>query len=333
MRSVKRFIFRLIRLLRVANVARWLTRRRLKILLYHGVAPSSGHVFNYRRKFVAPASFEKQVEFLARNYTILPLDEAVHLLYENKLPRHAVAITFDDGYRNNFEYAFPTLRTLGIPATIFLATDFVFDGKPLWVDRLEYVMEHSDGTPADKRQRDDELRTELKTLPDDEKIRRLSEIETKYDASLHGDAEQYAPLTNEMIVEMSANLITFGAHTKSHPILGRLPFDAAASEILESRDIVKSHTSSVSTVFAYPNGQQEDWTPEIESLLAKNGFSGALTTVSGTNTPQTPRFALQRYTMDNTDDWDSFIATESGFRGILQTLRISLWQTFFSARK
>lgn len=265
------------------------------------------------------------MKFLSQQYSILPLDEAVHRMYDGTLPPYSLAVTFDDGYRNNFDNAFPVLQSNTVPATIFIATDFVFNLKPLWVDRLEYVMEHSNGTLAEKCVRDDLLRRRFKMLSDDEKEQNLSALEKNYGKSLFLDTdERYAPLSSENIKKMLTSGITFGAHTVSHPILSRLSQEEARQEILISRDLLRNTYGDISSVFAYPNGQENDWTPEIEKILDAEDFIGALTTISGTNDAFSPRFALKRISMDNTDDWDSFIAAESGFRGILQ----NLWKLF-----
>ena len=141
-------------------------------------------MFNYRHKFINPASFERQIAFFAKQYTILPLDEAIEKLRAGTLPARALCITFDDGYRNNFEFAFPVLKKYDAPATVLLATDFVFEGKPLWVDRLEYAMEHANGSIDERRRRDDALRNELKHVPEAEKIARLEALERECDAEL-----------------------------------------------------------------------------------------------------------------------------------------------------
>ena len=323
MSAVKRLIYRLWRLGGFAALARFLAQRRLKIVLYHGVCPSVEGLFNYRRKFIAPQSFERQITYFTRHYTILPLDEAVMRLYAGKLPPRALAITFDDGYRNNYEYAFPILKKYGVPATVFLATDFVFDNTPLWVDRLEHATAHGSESVYEKKGMDNRMRSEMKTLSEAEKIRRLEAIERKRGAALT-DARadvRYAPLEPHMLEEMQKAGIAFGAHTKSHPILSRISLDDARTEITESIDVVKNICTLVSRVFAYPNGQPGDWTNDIEDMLIKHDFDSALTTVEGTNGASAPRMRLKRISMDDTDDWDSFVAAESGLRGILQELK------------
>ncbi len=101
------------------------------ILLYHNIGcPDAGMD---RRLFVSPALFERQMRFLVKGkYHFASIDELMAYL-NNKLslPRKSVMITFDDGYEDNFEKALPILRKYGLPATIFLTTNFI-GKKMLW---------------------------------------------------------------------------------------------------------------------------------------------------------------------------------------------------------
>ncbi len=217
-----------------------------------------------------------------------------------------------------------------MPATIFLATDFVFRDSPLWVDRLEYAFDKGHGeekSVSEKRMADALLRAKLKSVPNEERIRALEELERTRGAALTNASSdvRYAPLTTEMIREMTTGGITLGAHTKSHPILSQLSLDEARREIFESQRIVEEKCRFASRVFCYPNGQVGDWTAEHEDILKEIGLEGALSTIEGANTRNAPSFQLRRYTMDDTNDWNAFIAAETGFRGILQNLKKKVW--------
>src|SRR3989344_3041885 len=107
-----------------------------RALLYHGVSSDMGEgIFNYRGKFITPQAFRKHLEWLKQNFDIVPLTE----MLEERRPR-SLALTFDDGYANNYTDAFPILRELGVPATFFVTTDFIENGMPLPVDVVEYAL-------------------------------------------------------------------------------------------------------------------------------------------------------------------------------------------------
>src|SRR4051812_45589934 len=109
-----------------------------RILLYHGVTDEPGEgIFNYRSKFVPTSAFAAHIAWFKRKFTVLPLSEFVERRMEGTLPKRALAITFDDGYENNYSAAYPILRDAHVPATFFLTTDFVDKQIPLPVDMIE----------------------------------------------------------------------------------------------------------------------------------------------------------------------------------------------------
>src|SRR5438105_1312928 len=89
--------------------------RRFQVLEYHKVSTDPHPFFAP----VHPAIFEEQMQFLSRCYRVMPLLELVERNRRGEVPERAVAITFDDGYRDNYDYAFPILKKFGLPATIF----------------------------------------------------------------------------------------------------------------------------------------------------------------------------------------------------------------------
>src|SRR5262245_18717692 len=106
-------------LLRVAGTS------RLSVLAYHRVLPAPDPL---HRDEPCAADFEHRMRWVKANFNVLPLGAAVRALREDRLPRRALSITFDDGYADNYEVALPVLRRLGLPATFFVATGFLDGG-------------------------------------------------------------------------------------------------------------------------------------------------------------------------------------------------------------
>jgi peptidoglycan/xylan/chitin deacetylase (PgdA/CDA1 family) len=319
---MKDFGYFLLWCLGIAALWRWLNKRKLTIVLYHGVAPHRVQgIYNYRRMFIAPEAFGDQLAYLKSHYTVLPLDEACERLRAGTLPPNALAITFDDGYRNNFAYAYPSLKQHRLTATFFLTTNFVFKKEPLWLDRLKYAV-GALALPYEERvRRYSRVRDELKKLPDDERQARVKEIETEAGVSFDtfdGERAVYAPLTADDIAEMRAGGMTFGAHTESHPILTNIARDRLQREIRNSKDIVTRECGGTSSLFCYPNGQAEDFNAEVEKAVRDSGFAGAVTTLEGTNDAGTDVYKLRRITMDGIENTATFAVAVSGLRGSLR---------------
>jgi peptidoglycan/xylan/chitin deacetylase (PgdA/CDA1 family) len=298
---------------------RYFNGRALTVLLYHGVAPETGQgIYNYKGKHISPEAFKRHLDFVARYYTVLPLDESFRRFRERTLPRHALAITFDDGYRNFYTHALPLLKESGMPATIFLATDFVLKKRPLWVDRLEYAIGQKRISREERIAEDTRLRAELKSLPNRECERRLAPIEKQIGSTLYdfsAEREVYAPLDETEIQEMQSVGITIGGHTKSHASLPHLSDAEAAQEIEESKQALEARFGTISQLFCYPYGR---WNEKTEQLVIEAGFSGALTTIEGANFPGTHPFRLRRFSMDGVEDIRRFAAAISGLRLFLR---------------
>jgi len=102
---------------------------RLRILCYHGICEDRLSKEAWvPRFFVTASAFEKHLQYLRHNARVLPLREAVTRLRDGSLPPRCVSLTFDDGYANNLELAYPLLRKYDTPATIFLSSSYMESG-------------------------------------------------------------------------------------------------------------------------------------------------------------------------------------------------------------
>jgi len=106
------------------------------IVMYHSIDPDAKPE---NRIAVSPATFERQMRFLkVHHYNVLPLESLAVLIKERKkIPSKAIAITFDDGYKDNYIYAFPILKKYNLPATLFIITDEVNRADRLSWDEIK----------------------------------------------------------------------------------------------------------------------------------------------------------------------------------------------------
>lgn len=283
----------------------FITRRKgfhYQILLYHRIKDGEASLFGSTSISV----FSRQMAMLSRHFRVFPLEELVQRAASKDVPPRAIAITFDDGYRDNYQNAFPILKQLSLPATIFLATGPLDSNRPLWHDRVFDALERTraewvsiDGeryplrTLSDRRAALNAFRRYLRghTLRDwDLWIERLlSELGTLHEGHLHSEKLRW-----QEVEEMSKDGITFGAHTVTHPILTRMPLDQAAEEIRISKEAIEKRLGTPVRLFAYPNGGRDDFDESIKQLLKKTGFLCAVTTLGGTNDAGTDPYELKR---------------------------------------
>lgn len=95
-------------------------RPRARILVYHSISEDPLNPFS-----VSPEDFEAQVQFLSQEYNVISLEELIACIVDKgqEIPLDSVVITFDDGFGDNYTYAYPVLKKYGVPATIFVITE------------------------------------------------------------------------------------------------------------------------------------------------------------------------------------------------------------------
>lgn len=273
-----------------------------QILLFHRVNDELEPYFTG----VPVATFRAQARMLARHWNVLPLRELVDLAARGRVPRRGVAITFDDGYRDNYEFAYPVLAELRLPATIFLATGAIETGCPLWHDRVFDAFRRTraqrlvlgplnlsmDSSARKSRALDGLLQHLRAQTPEEREVAvcaALRALGLEENRAL-GDRM----LTWAQVGEMRAGGIDFGAHSVTHPILTRIPLEEALREILDSRHQVEKHVGAPVDLFAYPNGSRSDFNEVLKALLRDAGFRAAATTIWGSNPVKGDPFELKR---------------------------------------
>jgi peptidoglycan/xylan/chitin deacetylase (PgdA/CDA1 family) len=250
--------------------------------------------------------FERQMELIEKYFRVFPLHELVERATAGDVPPRSAAITFDDGYRDNYENAFPILKRIGLPATVFLATGVIGTGKTLWHDRVfdlfrrtrrEVVtvggIHYPMSTQVARRQSLKEYLALMRALPPAERDACVSRLSEAVDVPYGPDP--MVPMLNWDEVEtMSLGGIHFGAHTVSHPILSKMRVQDALEEIRLSRNEIEARLGRKVAMFAYPNGSRADFNETIKDLLRSEGFLGAVTTIVGLNNTKTDRYELKR---------------------------------------
>src|SRR5579862_6816454 len=251
-----------------------LYKNRLSILMYHAVVREPLQVSDWC--FLDESAFRKQIEYARRNFQVVPLSQAIAMLSQGSLEVPTLAITFDDGYQNNCDVAFPILAAHECPATIFLSTKFIDSDLLPWFGRLNLALtltasqslEWEGSTlklssPAQKASASVALHKSLKKRHPYLIDGLVSEICQKLGVDAErrfSEGSPYHMLRSSSIRAMSqSGLIDFGAHTHSHSILSRLLPGEQESEITTSVRLVKEFTGAGCTLFAYPNGSRQDY--------------------------------------------------------------------------
>jgi len=252
------------------------------------------------------AVFAERMTHIARHYRVHTVEDLAARLQEGRAPRNALAITFDDGFRDNLTHAAPILKRLGLPATIFLVTGHIGTPHPLWVDRLALAfksatvrqVELSDerllplGTVIERLAALKDTFTHFRRVPDEDRVTSVDALI----AALRPSPERPKRLMlNWDEVDALRGLgFSIGAHTVSHPILSRVTPEKAREEIFGSKLAIEKCTGETVRGFAFPNGRRDDYNEAAIQLVREAGFTCAVTTRRGLNDIHTPVLELRR---------------------------------------
>jgi len=269
-------------------------------------------------------TFAAQMRWLRAHCEPIAPEAIVERARDGGRRRPAVLVTFDDGYRDYHDLAYPVLRELAIPALLFLATSFLDDGGMLWTDTVQWAAlstrrarvrlpwtDESIALPdrAARAGLGERARAHLKRLPDDQRRAAMAALLDELGAPPARGREM---LTWDE-VRRTRDLTRFGGHTHTHPILSRLERAAAEREIRTCRDRIAAETGVAPTAFAYPNGRPEDYTAETQEILRALGFTAAYATSEGVAGPDTDWMAVRRLPAVSGDVADlAWIATGRG---------------------
>ena len=305
--DLKAMGWRILAGLYVASGMDWIRHRgRVVILTYHRVVSDQmvrdEHI--QPGMYVRGQSFEAHIAYLRNRFTIISLDELLDLWQTNRVKsdQSYCVITFDDGWMDNYQFAFPVLMKYRIPATIFLATDFIGTARWFWPDQMMLLLEkgrqHAPGS-AERRTVSTVLAETIGVMlsagdgifrriesgapidPDavielckGVEVDRIHQIIDRLSRGLHMDFPTHRVLLNwDEVREMAGNGVTFGSHSGSHRIMTQIPLSDVKTELIDSKKTMLEQGIKPVPVFCYPNGNF-DW--DIQELVRESGYLAAV---------------------------------------------------------
>lgn len=322
-------------------------RGRVAILTYHRVVSDdmvrAEHI--QPGMYVRTESFEAHAAYLRERFVVLPLASLLELWRTDGLDsdKRYCVITFDDGWHDNYRYAFPVLKKYGLPATIFLATDYIGTSRWFWPDELAYVL----GCAREQTTEGDFARSlanalagrssadgaTMPVLPPSTESNGQIDSDRLIEQCKHLPSETVAGFVHRLsqvlgvrlpnlrvlldwneVKEMAKHNITFGAHSCSHRILTNIPLAEVEDELIKSREALQKHDLAPVPVFCYPNG---NFDPEVQRLTKATGYLGAVGCEIGLeNEKPEDVFALKRISIheDAAASDPLFALTLSGLR-------------------
>lgn len=302
----------------------------LYILSYHRFSPYKEVIPSIPPRLSVKA-FKQQIEYIRNNFEPVPLSLIAECIHKVKpFPKNCLTITIDDGYRDNYLYAYPILKNYKVPATIFLITSCI-DGKQIpWDAKISFAISHTHleeiyieelgffNLKGEKKRymAAKTIIKKIKRITDERKNLLIEKLLRIAKVNIPPDLGKELMLSWKEIREMSEGGIEFGAHTLSHPILTNIPWEKATEEIEMSKREIEEKLGKRVVSFAYPSGIYDR---KIAKLVRKAGFLCAVTTDMEEITPSSDPYQLGRV-IGIDEDFTKFKVILSGLYYKINTL-------------
>ena len=264
-------------------------RSKLIIVTYHRI---TGQEENPRYFGLHQDIFEQQIVFLKKHFKIVPFCEGIGCFNSGSIKKPLLVLSFDDGYRDNYLYAFPLLKKHNITATIFLTTGFIETEKRFWWDVVADMITSSPNLKLglnEKNNLAEDINALLKRMSVEQRRREIEKLKEKY-GSNGNDRKEREILNWEEIREMSDYGIEFGSHTLTHPNLTFLSRDELKNEILKSKKILEESLGKKICGFAYPYGFYNN---DAKRIVHEADYLYARSMINGSNSIGDDVFALK----------------------------------------
>jgi peptidoglycan/xylan/chitin deacetylase (PgdA/CDA1 family) len=306
---------------------RLINRSRALILTYHRFGNSS------EGAALSASEFSRQLDYLSTHYEIVPLSFiARRLQSKQSLPEKIAAITIDDGYSDAYDAAFPILRKRGLPATLFVVTDFLDRKTWLWTDKLRHVALRAQADSletglgnharfalsgyASRIEAARRINAILKSAPEEEKNVAIACIAESVGVEIpDAPPPEMSSISWEQAREMDAAGVEIGSHTLTHPILTNVSQTRLRSELVESRAKLEAMLNRKVDLFCYPNG---DYNSAVRKEVERAGYACAVTVEHGLNPQTADPLALKRIHTET--DFAHFVQSASGFEQVKANL-------------
>lgn len=279
------------------------------ILMYHRVAKEMpSNQFYDPGMYISADSLENHIKQIRKYFKIVTLNEIINI---DKSRRDCFcAITFDDGWYDNYLFAYPILKKYDIPATIFLPINYIGTENEFWFQ----VFWDAAQTAYDKGILNRFIKDLSIYLPDRtasigeslkdivESLKRIQPVELNQ--ILQNISKSFQLKTDfrrntinwKEVKEMENEGILFGSHGANHFILTDIDSNCKKNEIVESFKFLEKKLNNFSAFFCYPNGE---WDNECINIVKSIGYKGAVTTKLGILGKRQNVFLLNRIGMHN----------------------------------
>jgi peptidoglycan/xylan/chitin deacetylase (PgdA/CDA1 family) len=286
------------------------------VLLYHRVTQLET---DPQLLSVTPENFDIQLSYLKKNHVVLLIDELkYHLENKKKLPARSVAMTFDDGYADNYCEALPILEKHQLQALFYIATGTLNTPNEFWWDAVERIVLLSENEPLQdqlilnekpfdfknlnhtkRKLIYDALLPQFRKMLSSKREKKINELSTIFD-SIVPRASHRAMTFDELKKMSDSKSVIVGAHTHLHPSLAALSYNEQLNEIKASKEILENKLQQNIVHFSFPFGTINDFNADTLKICNQLNFEMVAANIpyithSGTDKMQFPRFLVRNW--------------------------------------
>ena len=292
--------------------------------LFHRVHPEKNKMWQPMH----PAHFERCIKYIKKHFTIIEFENDFERVRSNEITSNTefATIMFDDGYKDNFDYALPILKKHNCKASFYIVSNSITMGKPIWTYQIDELMANSNlpfiQLESEVHQEFKKLqlgensnlnfKPYLKTLSQTERQTILTEVESKIN-----DVE----LSNKMmswqqVKELRQAGHGIGSHTANHPLLSTLlSQDEQVQELKQSKKAIENKLGGTINTIAYPNG---DYNESTIKAAKQAGYNYGLAVNHQRFNPQN----VNQYSIPRVELYqESWMKTKLRIHGVLQKVK------------
>lgn len=293
--------------------------RGLVTVNYHRIGQHGDSLLDWDLWSATQEDLDQHIGSIKRDCDIIGLDDLPDVLGSSKTAKSGrfALISFDDGYRDNFEVALPVLQSHGVTAAFFITTGFLDQRTMAWWDEVAWMVRSSNqrglthstncllaNLVFDEPHREQAIRILLRACYELDGAARCEFLNELAEATGSGRAPHELSsdtwLTWDMVRQLRSAGMSIGAHTVTHPVLARLSREEQLYELTESRLRLEAELGEAVTTLSYPVGRRDSFNQDSRAALTAAGFDWAFSFYGGySNGSQIDRFNIPRTAVES----------------------------------
>ena len=277
---------------------RSMLRQEVRILTYHRVVDLD-RAYDVENVSATPDAFGQQLKHYNRNYDVLRVADLCDIHGGSmRCPKRPLLITFDDGYTDNYEIAYPMLKENGLTAAFFVSTSHVGLKELFWFEELGFLIRYTekshislpDGTElalsvGDRGELIKSLLWQFKQLPNEERLAAMNRLRDECDTYANATVDRVnLPMTWDQLTEMNNDGMEILSHSHTHPVLATLEsVEQIDQELQVSKKLLEDRLGNNCRAIAYPDGQWHSYDERVLASAERAGYELAFNYVNGLN--------------------------------------------------